>query len=212
MKKELGGGQKIQSKENGHQWEQKNRYTGHGYLTTLPWKSFYFCCWVGKITWRRERLPTPAFWPREFHGLYSPWGCKELNTTEWLAYGSPPQHSCLENPMDGGAWQATVHAAAKRRTRLLFHFHHLLSDLTLDCQFYPPSSARHWKLGKCMAGTWLYAALFVLLLKYFFTDSVEDFPLGRTNFLLQIMCRGFALMTTSELLTQYESPNQRLCN
>ena len=26
--------------------------------------------WVGKIPWRRERLPTPVFWPREFHGLY----------------------------------------------------------------------------------------------------------------------------------------------
>ena len=25
--------------------------------------------WVGKIPWRRERLPTPVFWPREFHGL-----------------------------------------------------------------------------------------------------------------------------------------------
>ena len=28
------------------------------------------------------RLPTPVFWPREFHGLYSPWGHKELETTE----------------------------------------------------------------------------------------------------------------------------------
>ena len=26
---------------------------------------------VGKIPWRRERLPTPVFWPGEFHGLYS---------------------------------------------------------------------------------------------------------------------------------------------
>ena len=26
--------------------------------------------------WRRERLPTPVFWPREFHGLYSPWVTK----------------------------------------------------------------------------------------------------------------------------------------
>ena len=38
--------------------------------------------WGGKIPWRRERLPTPVFWPREFHGLYSPWGHKELDTTE----------------------------------------------------------------------------------------------------------------------------------
>ena len=29
--------------------------------------------WVGKIPWRRERLPTPVFWPGEFIGLYSPW-------------------------------------------------------------------------------------------------------------------------------------------
>jgi len=40
---------------------------------------------VGKIPWRRERLPTPVFWPGEFHGLYSPWGCKELDTTERLS-------------------------------------------------------------------------------------------------------------------------------
>ena len=26
--------------------------------------------WVGKIPWRGKRLPTPVFWPREFHGLY----------------------------------------------------------------------------------------------------------------------------------------------
>ena len=32
--------------------------------------------------------------------------------------GSPLQHSCLENPMDRGAWQATIHRVAKSRTRL----------------------------------------------------------------------------------------------
>ena len=35
--------------------------------------------------WRRERLLTPVFWPGEFHGLYSPWGCKESDTTERLS-------------------------------------------------------------------------------------------------------------------------------
>ena len=35
--------------------------------------------------WRREQLPTPVFWPGEFHGLYSPWGCKESDTTEQLS-------------------------------------------------------------------------------------------------------------------------------
>ena len=42
----------------------------------------WFSPLVGKIPLRRERLPTPVFWPREFHGLYSSWGHKELDTTE----------------------------------------------------------------------------------------------------------------------------------
>ena len=33
-------------------------------------------------------------------------------------HGNPLQYSCLENPMDGGAWWATVHVVAKSRTRL----------------------------------------------------------------------------------------------
>ena len=53
--------------------------------------------------------------------------------------GNPLQYSCLENPMDGGAWWATIHGVAKSRTRLndftftlllppdisttVFHFH-----------------------------------------------------------------------------------------
>ena len=41
--------------------------------------------WVRKIRWRRERLPTPVFWPGEFHRLYNPWGRKESDTTEWLS-------------------------------------------------------------------------------------------------------------------------------
>ena len=32
--------------------------------------------------------------------------------------GNPLQYSCLENPMDGGDWWATVHGVAKSRTRL----------------------------------------------------------------------------------------------
>ena len=50
---------------------------------------------------------TPVFLPGEFHGQgklagYSPWGGKELDTTERL--GTPLQYSCLENPMDRRAW------------------------------------------------------------------------------------------------------------
>ena len=33
-------------------------------------------------------------------------------------HGNPLQYSCLENPMDRGGWQATVHGVAKSLTRL----------------------------------------------------------------------------------------------
>ena len=42
--------------------------------------------WVGKIPWRREWLPTPVFWPGEFHGLYNPKGPKGSDTTEQLSF------------------------------------------------------------------------------------------------------------------------------
>ena len=43
------------------------------------------------MPWRRERLPTPVFWPGEFPGLYSPWRCKELNMTERLSLSYFPK-------------------------------------------------------------------------------------------------------------------------
>ena len=50
------------------------------------------------------------------------------------ANGTPLQYSCLENPMDGGAWWATVHGVAKSRTWLgdftfTFHFHALEKEM-----------------------------------------------------------------------------------
>ena len=45
--------------------------------------------------------------------------------------GTPLQYSCLENPMDGGAWWAAVHGVAEGRTRL--------SDFTLTFNFL------HWR-------------------------------------------------------------------
>ena len=33
-------------------------------------------------------------------------------------HGNPLQYSCLENPMDRGAWRATVHSIAQSQTRL----------------------------------------------------------------------------------------------
>ena len=49
----------------------------------LQWRRPWFNPWVRKICWRRKLLPSPVFWPGEFHvqrslAGYSPWGHKEL--------------------------------------------------------------------------------------------------------------------------------------
>ena len=59
--------------------------------------------------------------------------------------GTPLQYSCLENPMDGGAWWAAVHGVARSRTRLsnftfTFHFHALEKEMATH------SSALAWRI------------------------------------------------------------------
>ena len=45
--------------------------------------------------------------------------------------GNPLQYSCLENPMDGGAWWATVHRVAKLDTTERLHFHWFVALVAL---------------------------------------------------------------------------------
>ena len=59
--------------------------------------------------------------------------------------GTPLQYSCLENPMDGGAWWAPVHGVAKSRARLsdftfTFPFHALEKEMATH------SSVLAWRI------------------------------------------------------------------
>ena len=59
--------------------------------------------------------------------------------------GTPLQYSCLENPMDGGAWKAAVPGVAESRTRLsdftfTFHFHALEKEMATH------SSVLAWRI------------------------------------------------------------------
>ena len=59
---------------------------------------------------------------------------------------NPLQYSCLENPMDGGAWWAAVHGAARSRTQLrdftfTFHFHALEKEMATH------SSVLAWRIS-----------------------------------------------------------------
>ena len=77
------------------------------YSSTLAWK----------IPWRRS-----------LEGC-SPWGLEESDMTEGLHFrfslsctgegnGNPLQCSCLENPMDRGAWWAAIYGVTQSQTRL----------------------------------------------------------------------------------------------
>ena len=56
-----------------------------------------FDSWVGKVPWRSERLPTSVFWPGEFHGVYSPWGQNESDTTEQLSLSIQNPEDCFSD-------------------------------------------------------------------------------------------------------------------
>ena len=70
---------------------------------------------------------------------------KNAQTTAQLHSWHPLQDSCLENPMDGGAWWAAVHGVAKGRTRrsdfpFTFHFHALEKEMATH------SSVLAWRI------------------------------------------------------------------
>ena len=63
-----------------------------------------------------------------FGGLCISWSSMVLALRCGEGSGTPLQYSCLENPMEGGAWKAAVHGVTEGRTRLsdftfTFHFH-----------------------------------------------------------------------------------------
>ena len=81
---------------------------------------------VGKIPWRRDRLPTRVFlcFPGGSDDKESTCNVRDLGSVPGLGrspggeHGNPLQYSCLEIPLDRGAWQATVHGVKKSWTQL----------------------------------------------------------------------------------------------
>ena len=70
---------------------------------------------------------------------------RSASTVTGEGNGTPLQSSCLENPMDGGAWWAAVHGVAKSWTRLIdftftFHFHALEKEMATH------SSVLAWRI------------------------------------------------------------------
>ena len=101
--------------------------------------------------------PTRLLRPWDFQGKSTGVGChcllryedlqdlSELTPKNREGNGTPLQYSCLENPMDGGAWWAAIHGVAMSRTRLsdftfTFHFHALEKEMAVH------SSVHAWRI------------------------------------------------------------------
>ena len=75
-----------------------------------------------------------------------------LLSSKIFFYGTPLQYSCLENPMDGGAWWADVHGVATSRTRLsdfTFTFMHWRRKWQPTPVFLPGESQGRGSLVGC---------------------------------------------------------------
>ena len=101
-------------------------YTGYCPLISAPsahWQGVLYCPRTAIV------FSFPSACCASVAGLPSPCVSTFSRLTAPSPYGTPLQYSCLENPMDGGAWGAVVHGVTKSQTRL--------SDFT--------STFTHWR-------------------------------------------------------------------
>ena len=97
---------------------------------------------VGRVYWVRSFLGEPTFLSLNSHTIPSH---QKVRFHSLLGDGTPLQYSCLEDPMDGGAWKDAVHGVAEGQTRLsdftfTFHFHALEKEMATH------SSVLAWRI------------------------------------------------------------------
>jgi len=101
-----------------HSLESKNpgfKYSLVSYWLYSFWQLFTYCKpWfpLSQVALVVKNLPANAGDKRDVGWI------SELERSPRGGYGNPLQYSCLENPMDRGAWEATVHRVTKSWTRL----------------------------------------------------------------------------------------------
>ena len=85
----------------------------------------------------------------KFHGVIP-----GLGRSPGGGHVNPSQYSCLENPMDRGAWRATLHGVTKSRTQLSnFHFQQTL-PLQYSCLENPMDRGVWWAAVHGVAESW----------------------------------------------------------
>ena len=93
--------------------------------------------------WKWHQVPSYMGWKKVLHSGAFFTCCQDIHFGE--GNGTPLQYSCLENPMDGGAWWAAVHGVAKSWTWLsdfsfTSHFHALEKEMATH------SSVLAWRI------------------------------------------------------------------
>ena len=98
-----------------------------------------------KFGFTQQPYSSPNFAPTSCISLDNLYGIFSQSILEFEGNGTPLQYFCLENPMDGGAWQAAVHGVAKSQMRLTdftftLHFHALQKEMATH------SSVLAWRI------------------------------------------------------------------
>ena len=117
---------------------------------------------IAKI-WRQPKCPPIDEWIKKLWDIYTHththiytyngyYSTIKISFFLWLSSihcgegsGTPLQCSCLENPMDGGAWWATVHGVAESRTRLT-DFTFIFHSYALEKEMATHSSVLAWRI------------------------------------------------------------------
>ena len=163
---------------------------------------------------RPSRINTPKRCPFHHRGLE----CKlrkecKLTPSQFElggeGNGTPLRYTCLENPMDGGAWWTAVHGVARSRTRLatslsLFTFMHWRRKWQPTPVFFPGESQGWWSLVCCHL--WGHTESDTTEVTQ---QSIAQFELGVQNEAGQRLiqfCQENTLVIANSLFQQHERP------
>ena len=96
------------------------------------WQYVYASPWVSQVALEVKNLPANAGAIRDVASILG------SGRPPGRGHGNPLQYSCLENPIDRGAWWATVHRVPQSQTRLQRLSTHTRVSVPVS-QFIPPS-------------------------------------------------------------------------